>query len=152
MELAHRGSLFLDEIGDLPLPLQAKLLRVIENRVGERVGAVQPLAVDFRLVAATNKDLGELIQAGKFREDLYYRLGSMVLNLPPLGERREDIPLLVEYFIRKNDRGDTDISYIRALKPCKGNQSKSARRLGISRLLLYNQLKLYGIYPVKLKT
>lgn len=103
MKLAHRGTLFLDEIGDLPLQVQAKLLRVIEQKVVERVGAVHPVEVDFRLVAATNKDLTSLISEAKFREDLYYRLGTMVLKVPSLRERVEDIPILAEHFLRQND-------------------------------------------------
>ncbi len=110
MRLAHRGTLFLDEIGDLPLPVQAKLLRVIEQKVVERVGGVHPTAVDFRLLAATNRDLPSLIEEGKFREDLYYRLGTMILQVPPLKERLEDIPLLAKHFIRQNVLNRIDIS------------------------------------------
>ena len=95
IELADQGTLFLDEVGDLPLHAQVKLLRVLEEKTLSRLGSSQPRAVDFRLVAATNRDLKKMIAAGTFREDLYYRINPMTLNLPPLSERVEDIPLIV---------------------------------------------------------
>lgn len=95
IELADQGTLFLDEIGDLPLHAQVKLLRVLEEKKLCRLGSSQPRSVDFRLVAATNRDLRGMIAAGTFREDLYYRINPMILQLPPLCERIEDIPLLV---------------------------------------------------------
>ena len=95
IELADQGTLFLDEVGDLPLHAQVKLLRVLEEKTLSRLGSSQPRAVDFRLVAATNRDLKKMIEAGTFREDLYYRINPMTLNLPPLSERAEDIPLIV---------------------------------------------------------
>ena len=94
IELADQGTLFLDEVGDLPLHAQVKLLRVLEEITLCRLGSSQPRAVDFRLVAATNRDLKKMIAAGTFREDLYYRINPMTLNLPPLSERVEDIPLI----------------------------------------------------------
>jgi DNA-binding NtrC family response regulator len=100
-ELAHRGTLFLDEIGDMSLQVQSKLLRVLEESSFERVGGAKRIAVDIRVIAATNKDLPELIRRGEFRGDLYYRINIVNLRLPPLRERRGDIPLLVDYFIAK---------------------------------------------------
>jgi DNA-binding NtrC family response regulator len=100
-ELADQGSIFLDEIGDVPLSVQVKLLRVLESRTFFRVGGVQPIKVDVRVIAATNKPLRESVALGEFREDLYYRLSVLNIYLPPLRERREDIPLLVRRFIRE---------------------------------------------------
>lgn len=100
-EAADTGTIFLDEIGEMPLPLQAKLLRVIQERTFERVGSTKPITVDVRIVAATNKDLREEISNGNFREDLFYRLNVLNLYLPPLRERLGDIPLLTTHFIAK---------------------------------------------------
>lgn len=100
-ELAQGGTLFLDEIGELSPELQVKLLRVLQERVIERVGGTETIAVDFRLVAATNKNLQEEIAAGRFREDLFYRLNVVNIHLPPLRERREDIPILAGHFLRR---------------------------------------------------
>ncbi len=100
-ELGDRGTIFLDEIGDLDLVLQSKLLRAIETGEIERVGAVKAVHVDVRIVAASNKDLERAVEEKKFREDLFYRLNVFPIRIPPLRERKEDIPLLVEYFIKK---------------------------------------------------
>ncbi|MBI4530813.1 MAG: sigma-54-dependent Fis family transcriptional regulator [Candidatus Latescibacteria bacterium] len=97
-EVAHRGTLFLDEIGDMSPETQAKLLRVLQERTFERLGGTETIAVDVRVISATNKDLPSEIAAGRFREDLYYRLKVVDILLPPLRERREDIPLLIHHF------------------------------------------------------
>lgn len=100
-ELANDGTLFLDEIGEMPMSLQAKLLRVIEGGTFRRVGGVSDIKVDVRIVAATNKNLSERVETGQFREDLYFRLNVLSLKIPPLRERRDDIPLLVKHFLKK---------------------------------------------------
>jgi DNA-binding NtrC family response regulator len=103
-ELAHGGTIFLDEVGEIPLAMQAKLLRVLQERRFERVGGSQTVEVDVRVVAATNRDLLRLAREGKFREDLYYRLNVVKIDLPPLHERPEDIALLAEHFVQKFSR------------------------------------------------
>ena len=99
LEIADGGSLFLDEIGEMPQQLQAKLLRVIETKTFRRVGGTRDIRVDVRIIAATNKDLGECAKEGSFREDLYYRINVMPIKIPPLRERAEDIPMLAEFFL-----------------------------------------------------
>jgi len=100
-EQAHRGSIFLDEIGDMPLDLQAKLLRVLQEREFQRLGSSETVKVDVRVIAASNMELVERVRQGRFREDLYYRLNVVPLTMPPLRERKHDIPLLVEHFLQK---------------------------------------------------
>ena len=100
-ELANQGTIFLDEIGELPLALQPKLLRVLQNGEFERIGGQQTIKVDVRIISATNKDLEKEINNGRFREDLYYRLNVFPITIPPLRNRKEDIPLLVTYFLKR---------------------------------------------------
>jgi DNA-binding NtrC family response regulator len=100
-ELAHNGTVFLDEIGDMSPTLQAKLLRALEERAFRRVGGSQDIKVDLRIIAATNRPLEKLIEEKKFREDLYYRLNIITVDVPPLRDRREDIPLLVDHFLQR---------------------------------------------------
>ena len=114
IETAHKGTLFLDEIGDLPMPLQAKLLRFLQERVIERIGGREEIPVDVRIVCATHRDLKEQIRAGLFREDLYYRLAEIVVDIPPLRDREGDAALLahafVQRFARENARGSMTLA------------------------------------------
>jgi len=105
-EQANNGTLFLDEIGDIPLHMQVKLLRVIQERRFERVGGSEPINIDVRLVAATHRSLDKMVAEGKFREDLYYRLNVIRIELPPLRDRLEDVPLLAAHFCQKYGRGN----------------------------------------------
>ena len=100
-EIAHRGTLFLDEIGTMGLETQAKILRVLQDRKFMHLGGVQEIQVDVRIIAATNVDLRQLVREGKFREDLFYRLNVITIDLPPLRQRKEDVPLLIDFFLRK---------------------------------------------------
>ena len=104
-ELAHRGSLYLDEIDQLPLPLQSKILRAIQEREIERIGGTKLIDTDIRLICTSNRNLTELVETGEFREDLFYRINVVTLNVPPLRERLEDIPELVKHFVQKINKG-----------------------------------------------
>jgi two-component system, NtrC family, response regulator AtoC len=100
-EMAHNGTLFLDEIAELPLNIQAKLLRVLQNKTYERVGGISQIQSTTRIIAATNMYLNHMVQEGKFREDLFYRLSAFPINIPPIRDRKDDIPLLLNYFLKK---------------------------------------------------
>lgn len=115
-EAADGGTLLLDEVGDMPLDTQAKLLRAIQEKEFERVGGTQPIKVDVRVIAATNQDLETAVRAGRFREDLYYRLRVVELVIPPLHERREDIPLLIDHFLK-----EAAARFRRDVKPLSGD-------------------------------
>jgi len=101
LEVAEKGTIFLDEIGEMSAVMQVKLLRVLQERRFRRVGGLEELQADIRVIAATNQDLGKLVAEGRFREDLYYRINVIPLALPPLRDRREDIPLIAEHFLGK---------------------------------------------------
>ncbi len=120
-EQAHGGTIFLDEVGEMSPRMQVKLLRVLQERVVERVGGTRPIKVDCRVVAATNRDLVRMVQEGTFREDLYYRLNVVTLRLPPLRERMEDVPLLAEFFVQKYRR--------QTGKPVRGLREAALRKL-----------------------
>jgi transcriptional regulator with PAS, ATPase and Fis domain len=104
MELAHHGTVLLDEVGDISPELQTKLLRFLQEREFERVGGTKPIPVDVRIIAATSRDLDETVKSGRFREDLYHRLNVIPITLPPLRERREDIPALSQFFRHRFSR------------------------------------------------
>lgn len=109
IELADKGTLFLDEIGELPLSVQAKLLKVLQEKKVTRVGGVKEKEMDFRLIAATNQNLKEMVSQGRFRQDLFYRLNVIPIHIPPLRERREDIIVLAQYYLKKcNEKNNTD--------------------------------------------
>ena len=101
LELANQGTIFLDEIGDMPTSLQVKLLRVLAEREIDRIGSTKPTPIDIRVITATHRNLEESIREGQFREDLFYRLNIIPINLPPLRERKTDIPLLVNHFLKQ---------------------------------------------------
>lgn len=113
-EAAHKGSIFLDEIGDMPQAMQVKLLRVLEEKVIERVGEHQPVKVDVRLISATHQDLHALVAKGRFRQDLMYRVNAIIIHTPPLRERRDDLPLLITHYLKKisitNDKSIRGVS------------------------------------------
>ncbi|MGH9941810.1 MAG: sigma-54-dependent transcriptional regulator [Pyrinomonadaceae bacterium] len=114
-EVADRGTLFLDEIGELDISMQAKLLRALQEREIRRVGGTHPIKIDVRVVAATNRDLRAMVADGRFRDDLYYRINVLSIDVPPLRERRDDIPVLLEFFLRKHTRNTSRL--IRGFTP-----------------------------------
>jgi len=114
-EIADKGTLFLDEIGELDVSMQAKLLRALQEREIRRVGGTRAIRIDVRVVAATNRDLRAMVQDGRFRDDLYYRINVLSIDVPPLRERREDIPVLMDFFLKKHTRNTSRL--IRGLTP-----------------------------------
>jgi transcriptional regulator with PAS, ATPase and Fis domain len=120
-EAAHGGTIFLDEIGDIPMATQVKLFRVLEEKEIERVGDHQPIKVDVRIITATNKNLEELVSQKHFREDLYFRINVFPLLCPPLADRREDIPMIVQSFIKQNN--------LKSNKDIQGITSEALKRL-----------------------
>jgi transcriptional regulator with PAS, ATPase and Fis domain len=114
-EIADRGSLFLDEIAELDVAMQAKLLRALQERKIRRVGGTHEISVDVRVIAATNRDLRAMVSDGRFRDDLYYRINVLSVDVPPLRERREDIPVLIDYFVKKHTRNTSRL--VRGLTP-----------------------------------
>jgi len=133
VELANSGTLFLDEIGNLSLPLQSKLLSVLQNRVNIRVGSVNEIPVNFRLLCATNRPIYEMVKAGDFREDLLYRINTVEIHLPPLRSRTKDIPLLIKHFFnfykKKYNKSSLHISPKTIDKLCKFNWPGNVREL-----------------------
>ncbi|PYV52903.1 MAG: Fis family transcriptional regulator [Acidobacteria bacterium] len=158
LELADQGTLFLDEVGDIPVEIQPKLLRALQEREFERLGSTHTKKVNVRLVAATNRDLEKMIEERQFRGDLYYRLNVFPIQIPPLRERQEDIPLLVRYFAEKFARqmqkpinsiqdGDREqiIKILRETGGMLGGPKGAAARLGIKRTTLQYKIKKLGI-------
>lgn len=166
-EMADGGTLFLDEIGDMEMGMQAKLLRVIQEREIERLGSNKPRKVDVRLVAATNRDLEAMIRDKQFREDLYYRLNVVTLTIPPLRDRKDDLESLIKTFIKKFNLqfaqtvtgitietqnvlmkldGVEKEALIYALETAKGNKVQAAKTLGLSRAGLYKKLKKHDLH------
>jgi DNA-binding NtrC family response regulator len=126
-ELAHKGTLFLDEIGEMPLATQTKLLRALEEQRFRRLGGEIEIAVDVRVIAATNQPLRQLVETGHFRRDLYFRLNVLNIELPPLRERRDDIPLLVESFVRAASASTTGRASPCLPKPCRSSSATTGR-------------------------
>ncbi|MGO8791593.1 MAG: sigma-54-dependent transcriptional regulator [Terriglobia bacterium] len=117
-ELANRGTILLDEVSEMPLQLQPKLLRVLQQREVDRLGDRSPISIDVRVIATTNRDLSLAVKEGKFRADLYYRLNVVALNIPPLRERKDDIPALIDHFIRKYSTADSPVEFSPEIMAC----------------------------------
>ncbi len=150
-EMAEGGTLFLDEIGDMPLPMQVKLLRVLQERTFERVGGTKSITTDIRVIAATHRNLEEMIKEGGFREDLYYRLNVFPIEMPPLRERVEDIPLLINELITRIEhekRGSVRLTPAAVMALCQCNWLGNVRELAnlIERLAILNP---FGVVDVK---
>lgn len=145
IEQAHEGTVFLDEIGDMPMNLQAKILRLLQEKSIERLGGREKISTDVRIIAATNRDLEEAISAGRFREDLYYRLKVVTIQLPPLRERQRDIPVLVDYFLSRfsaekgisNPGITSEAKAILSKNPWQGNVRELANT--IQKALIFNR-------------
>jgi len=158
-ELAEGGTLFLDEIGDMSLHMQVKLLRVLQERIFERVGSNKPISADVRIIAATHRNLEELIQAGQFREDLYYRLNVFPIEMPPLRERKEDIPLLVTELITRLEhekRGSVRLTPQAVVALCGYHWPGNVRELAnlIERLVIMHPFGVVDLHdlPDKFRT
>lgn len=150
-ELAHRGTIFLDEIGEISSKLQSRLLRVLQEREIMRIGDDKIIPVDVRIIAATNKNLSQMVKDGSFREDLYYRLSVLDLHLPPLRERREDIPVLAKAFLSKAFPGQAEMTDAASLKLSKADWEGNVRQLQnfCERLTVLCKGKVIDIYDVE---
>lgn len=152
-ELAEGGSLFLDEIGDMSLHMQVKLLRVLQERIFERVGSNKPITADVRIIAATHRNLEEQIKAGQFREDLYYRLNVFPIEMPPLRERKDDIPLLINELITRMEhekRGSVRLTPQAVMSLCNYHWPGNVRELAnlIERLVIMHPFGVVDIYDL----
>jgi Nif-specific regulatory protein len=157
MELAHGGTVFLDEIGDISTEIQAKLLRFLQEKEFERVGSTKSIRVDVRIIAATNRNLAELVKEGHFRDDLYYRLNVVPIALPALRERKEDIPVLADYFVQRfskeTKKNFTDVTPEAMEKLMSYDWPGNARELAntIERAIVMGrgpQITLQDLFPV----
>jgi len=155
-ELANTGTLFLDEIGDMPLPMQVKLLRVLQERTYERVGSNKTQSVDVRIIAATHKNLEQMIAAGTFREDLYYRLNVFPIDMAPLRERGEDIPLLINELIARMEhekRGSIRFNSAAIMSLCRHEWPGNVRELAnlVERMAIMHPYGVIGVAELPLK-